>query len=193
MYSDVDSEEFVQDMRAYGVGQALPIDVRLLELTIRPLTGCVRSQKRMSQCHCLCCAHLLASRAAVQAVQAAQQNTTKRAALHPRTAVHLHIVANAALYDLYPRSHLDAGQHAGRRHFRGGSSISASSARRSLAHTSRDSQREAASRGALRFRCARRAAVAATPPDRLDLHSSGQFRCSTRTGAALRDSWFCAL
>ena len=28
IYSDVDSEEFVQDMRAYGVGQALALDVR---------------------------------------------------------------------------------------------------------------------------------------------------------------------
>ena len=30
IYSDCDSEGFVQDMRAFGVGQALPLDVRLL-------------------------------------------------------------------------------------------------------------------------------------------------------------------
>lgn len=29
IYSDVDSEGFVEDMRHYGVGQALPLDVRL--------------------------------------------------------------------------------------------------------------------------------------------------------------------
>jgi hypothetical protein len=28
IYSDVDSDGFVQDMRAYGIGQALPLDVR---------------------------------------------------------------------------------------------------------------------------------------------------------------------
>jgi hypothetical protein len=28
VYSDVDSQEFADDMRGYGVGQALPLDVR---------------------------------------------------------------------------------------------------------------------------------------------------------------------
>lgn len=38
IYSDVDSEDFVQDMRSYGVAQALPLDVRPpdVSLTAQP-------------------------------------------------------------------------------------------------------------------------------------------------------------
>lgn len=47
-YSDVDSEGFVEDMRKYGVGQALPLDV-CPEL----LRNCVFESKVSRQGSCI--------------------------------------------------------------------------------------------------------------------------------------------